>query len=72
MNNTDANQQLKLAKYKKIGTNFNLMSCNSEPSVRREGVLRGRAALRREAVAPQKILCKRYSTKSRISHNPCV
>lgn len=22
--------------------------------------------------APQKILCKRYSTKSRISHNPCA
>lgn len=25
-----------------------------------------------EKEAPQKILCKRFSTKSRISHNPCA
>ena len=25
-----------------------------------------------QKTAPQKILCKRFSTKSRISHNPCA
>ena len=41
-----ANQYLKLAEYKKTSTNINPMTCNHEPSARREGVLRGRVVLR--------------------------
>ena len=45
----NANQQLKFEKDGKISTNGNLMSCNNEPSARREGVLRGSGAPRSES-----------------------
>ena len=46
----NANQQLKFEKDEKISTKSNLMSCNNEPSARREGVLRGRTAFRAGAM----------------------
>lgn len=51
------------------GVTEQLKADNQLEWVQKMNSIRNRAT---EIVAPQKILCKRFSTKSRISHNPCA